>query len=124
MSLASGARLSLDGDLLLEGGRTEAAGETEKAVRLLGPKLRLDPEQIRADLQKGERADFETTATWRKVFELADRQARRELPRAMTPQIRLQSPKITRQLTTDWFARRVDERHQRCLARGNGAPPA
>ena len=47
----------------------------------------------------------------------ADRQARRPLPRAMTPQIRLQSPKITRQLTTDWFARRVDDRHRRCLAR-------
>ena len=37
------------------------------------------------------------------------------------PKIALDSPKITRKLTTDWFARRVDERYRRCLARG--APP-
>ena len=123
VTLASGTRLALDGDLLLDGGRTEAAGETERAVRALGSKLGLDPAQIRADLRKGERADFDETLTWRKVFGLADRQARRTLPRAMTPQIRLQSPKITRQLTTDWFARRVDDRHRRCLARATPGSP-
>ena len=113
----SRTKLSLDGDLLLEGGRNGAAGETEKAARSLGQRLRLDGEQIRRDLERGERADFSDTATWHRVFELADAAAKRPLPRAVTPQIRLQSPKITRQLTTDWFARRVDERHQRCLQR-------
>jgi hypothetical protein len=34
------------------------------------------------------------------------------------PRIVLKSPKITQRLTTEWFARRVDQRHQRCLARG------
>lgn len=124
VSIAGGTRIALDGDLLIEGGRSEAMGETERAVRALAPKLGIDPGQIRGDLMKGDRADFDSTATSRKVFELAERQARRALPRAMTPQIRLQSPKITRQLTTDWFARRVDERHRRCVARGTGAPPA
>jgi hypothetical protein len=33
------------------------------------------------------------------------------------PKIRLQSPKITPGLTTEWFARRVDERFRGCLAR-------
>ena len=32
------------------------------------------------------------------------------MPRALLPRIRLHSPKITRALTTEWFARRVDER--------------
>jgi len=117
VAIAGGTRIALDGDLLVDGGRSDTAGETERAVRALAPKLRLDAAQIRADLQKGDGSEFETTATWRRTFELADRQARRPLPRAMTPQIRLQSPKITRQLTTDWFARRVDDRHRRCLAR-------
>lgn len=115
VTIAAGQRIALDGDLLIEGGRADAAGETERATRTLGPRIKLDAEQIRRDLQRGDRADFEDTATWRRVFELAEERAKRSLPRATVPQIALQSPKITRQLTTDWFARRVDERYRRCL---------
>jgi hypothetical protein len=37
----------------------------------------------------------------------------------MLPQIRLTSPKISRQLSTEWFAKRVDQRYRRCLARAS-----
>ena len=43
------------------------------------------------------------------------------LPRQAMPGIDLKSPKITRKLTTEWFARRVDERYRKCLARADGA---
>jgi hypothetical protein len=39
------------------------------------------------------------------------------MPRAMMPNIRLQSPKIQRKLTTGWFADRVQGRYEQCLAR-------
>jgi hypothetical protein len=53
----------------------------------------------------------------RRVFLLAEKLARRPLARAVVPQIALKGPKISRKLTTEWFADRVNERHRRCLAR-------
>jgi len=40
---------------------------------------------------------------------LADARAGKPLPRAMVLSIQLDSPKITRKLTTAWFATRVDD---------------
>jgi hypothetical protein len=80
-------------------------------VRKVG--LGLGERQIRRDLERGTAHEFEETELYRKVFELAD--ARRPAPRALVPSIRLQSVKISRALTTDWFARRVDDRYRRCL---------
>jgi hypothetical protein len=45
------------------------------------------------------------------------------MPRAVLPEIDLRSPKITRKLTTAWFASRVQERYQRCVNRAFAALP-
>ena len=75
-------------------------------------------ESVRRDLQRGSEDDFADTKLYKRVFDIGDKSGRgRPLPRAVVPKIRLESPKITRKLTTEWFAKRVDERYERCLAR-------
>jgi len=117
VSALAGTTLDLDGDLLPPGGEGAATGSTEAAVRSLGPRLGLHDDDIHAALAQQGQASLEQTRLWTRVFELADAQAGRPVPRAMLPRIQLHSPKITRALTTEWFARRVDERYQRCERR-------
>ena len=120
MSQVSGIQLALDGDVTIPG--SYAVGSTERAVRVLGKQLGLSDNQIRQQLLKGERLEFEQTEVYRKVFALADRQQAKPLPRAVLPGITLQRPKITRNLTTAWFAQRVDERRQRCMNKAKSLP--
>jgi predicted small lipoprotein YifL len=115
VSRASGIPLDLDGDLV----RYDAImpGTTELAVRTLGKQLGMRNTTIRNQLEEGKNLGFEDTQLYARVFELAEKAQGRPLPRALLPGIELQSPKITRKLTTAWFAKRVDERYQRCMER-------
>jgi len=114
LSIASGLPLEVDGDLVPGDG---SVGRTEVAARTLAERLGMGEGAIRKALELESRADLEQTSLYSGTFELAERARRRSLPRALLPRIELHSPKITRPLTTEWFARRVDERYQRCLAR-------
>lgn len=115
VSRATGIGLALDGDLIIHA--SSQLGETERAVRTLGPQLEMSDTAIRNALQRGDRLEFEKTRLYERVFALADKRAGKPLPRAVVPGITLKSPKITRKLTTAWFANRVDERRARCVAR-------
>ena len=115
LALVTGAKLSLDGDLV-QPGRSQA-GETETAARTVSRELGMDVAHIRHDLEQGKSRDFERTQLYAKVFELADRRNGKPVARAIVPVIDLQSPKITRPLTTEWFADRAVARHRQCLAR-------
>jgi hypothetical protein len=117
VNIASKTRLALDGDLLIPGSRSPS--NTELAVRKLAGPLELSDGQIRNDLEREDDASFDGTRLYKRLFAFAERGRGDALPRAMVPQIRLESPKITRKLTTEWFARRVEERYQRCLERAN-----
>jgi hypothetical protein len=115
ISTATGIPLALDGDLV---SRTpDRAGPTEAAARALGDRLHLSDTAIRRDLEQGDGEGLERTALYRRVFELAEKTAGQALPRAMVPRIDLHGPKITRRLTTAWFADRVDQRYRRCMGR-------
>jgi hypothetical protein len=115
LSTASSIPLERDGDLLAQGG--DVVGQTELAARIVGKRIDLDERDVRRALAKGDRLDFEGSALYQRVFALAERLSGHALPRAVLPDIELHGPKISRKLTTEWFAKRVDERQQRCLAR-------
>jgi hypothetical protein len=116
----SGIPLTQDGDLLrYENGRpSRELGNTETATRVLARRLSLDNAAIRRDLERAEEGDFEQTELYRRVFALLDKADGRRAARAVVPDIVLSSPKITRTLTTDWFAHRVESRFNACMQRG------
>ena len=122
VSIATKTKLALDGDLVLYG--SDAPSQTEKVVRTLASRLEMNDEQIRKDLERGKEPAFERTKLYERMFRLADEAQGSEVRRAIVPRIRLESAKITRKLTTDWFAQRVDERYRKCLARGSSAAGA
>ena len=121
VSLLTGIPLALDGDLLRDGAPMDAPGQTERATRALSKRLGLDDGDIRDDLAKGNSVKFEKTRLYERVFAFVDEAERRPMPRAVVPSIRLVSPKITRKLTTQWFATRVQSRHAACLQRVGSA---
>lgn len=112
VTAASGVPLALDGDLVVHG--SDKVGATEAAVRSLGSQLDMSDAAIRRALEQGDRFAFEDTALYARVFALAAKRNGRPLPREMLPRIALESPKITRKLTTEWFATRVEQRYRRC----------
>lgn len=119
VSQLTGVPLALDGDLVRyqQGQAAAEPGNTELATRVLAKRLDMSFSDIRRDLEQGRSVTFEKTRLYQQVFALADRAVGGYAPRAVLPRIQLQSPKITRNLTTDWFAGRVDERYRRCLTR-------
>ncbi|EAB4627027.1 DUF1615 domain-containing protein [Salmonella enterica] len=115
VSKASGVKLALDGDLIRY--NSKEPGKTELAVRKLAGQLGMSESEIRSQLEKGDSLAFEKTALYKKVYKLAEAKTGKTLAREMLPGIQLESPKITRKLTTAWFAKRVDERRARCMGR-------
>ena len=123
LARVAGTKLALDGDLVRSGQPRDAPpGETEAAARSIARELGMDAARIRRDLEQGKSPAFERTELYRRVFELADRGSGAPVARALVPAIELQSAKLTRRLTTEWFAERVVARHRQCIARqGKGA---
>lgn len=115
----SGTALTLDGDLMRYEGGTPAPAPSSVESALLGisHRLGMSRSEIRRDLQLEKSSAFSNCPLYKKLFTLADGRAGETLPRQMMPSIDLKSPKITRKLTTEWFAKRVNTRFAKCLAR-------
>jgi Protein of unknown function (DUF1615) len=117
VSRASGISLVTDGALLAHESGAKGPGDTELALRALAGQLNVDDGEIHAALEQGKTREFERTKVYERVFALAERGAPRPLPRAIVPSIKLHGPKISRSLTTSWYAHRVDARFERCLGK-------
>ncbi|MCX9155734.1 DUF1615 domain-containing protein [Niveibacterium sp. 24ML] len=115
----AGRALALDGDLLRyrDGKALKETSGTEAALQSIAPRLELNHAAIRRDLLLEKSPAFAQSPLWARVMALADKMAGGRVAREQLPQIRLESPKITRELTTEWFARRVDGRWRQCLLR-------
>jgi hypothetical protein len=115
VSVASGIALDADGALLPRSEEADPPGATELALRALAARLHLGNAAIHAALEQQRTPGFEQSALYSRVFELADQARGATVPRAMLPAISLSGPKIQRHLTTEWYARRVDQRFKTCL---------
>lgn len=119
ISAYTGQKLVLDGDLLAYLGSVVSPfpSNTEKALRSMGMALKLTKDEIRQDLLLEKQFEFYDTKTYNRTYELAQTKVGKLLTKAEIPNIRLQSPKITSQLTTSWFANKVKRRFNDCLRR-------
>ncbi len=117
LSRVSRVPLVDDGALLPHDGDGAAVGATELAARSVAARLDLDAAAIHRALEQAKTSEFEQSTLYQRAFATAEKLAARPLPRAMLPQIELHSPKFTRKLTTQWYAKRVEERFNRCLER-------
>ena len=119
VALVAGRRLALDGDLLIDGGESDAVGQTEQAVRFPGHPPAID-ERARsaATCNAGSGADLRTHRNVREGLRARRQQGRARSPPRPVPDIVLQVRR-SRALTTDCFARRVADRQQRCIARAS-----
>jgi len=114
VALVVGHPLLADGALLPGERQAGAVGSTEAALLTISDRLRLSDAEIHEALEKGDQERFEQSTLYHRVFTLADRRAGRSLPRARVPDIKLVGPKITRALTTQWYAQRVNGRFASC----------
>lgn len=119
LAAISGRSLLEDGDLLRyrDGKALAEPSAVEQALLAIADKLRLRPVEIRNDLLLEKQSAFGESLLYRRVFALADARAGSKVARQSMPRIDLKSPKITRKLTTEWFARRVEGRFRSCLER-------
>ncbi len=117
----TGKPLAPDGDLMrYENGQPASVpSSVEEAAIGIAAKLDMSRPQIRRDLLQEKSMTFGRSPLYNRVFELAEKGGR-PLARQTLPQIDLKSPKISRKLTTEWFAKRVEGRYKTCLARSSG----
>lgn len=107
--------LDFDGDLLAYNNGKANVSDVEEALVKMSNALQMPHPEIKRDLMLEKTKEFEETILYQHVNRLAKSKGL-NTPYAALPSINLHSPKIKRKLTTAWFAERVGEHYQSCLA--------
>jgi hypothetical protein len=120
----TGRQLTLDGDLLLWDGDEplDKDSHTLRAILAFGEQHGLSGWRVRRDTRKEKTLEFEDTDTYQRVREVWQNKHGKPPPYARVPTVALSSPKITRKLTTAWFADRVKRRYLSCRTRLSRLP--
>ena len=114
----SGKPLSADGDLIAHDAvQPNTTSQTQTAMQQLFAKKapNISTLTIAQDLALEKTLEFEQSTTYLTVTQLY-RQKYGALITEQIPRISLKSEKITRNLTTEWYANSVNRRYQQCLA--------
>ena len=111
--------LDLDGDLLSYDKEQHALSDrsnTETQIDILAQenKFGLSNASIRGDLLKEKTAEFEDTTTYKKINAFYLEKFKKEAPYAVMPHVEITGPKLSRDYDTNWYAKRVNGRFQRC----------
>jgi hypothetical protein len=118
-AIASGRKLVRDGDLLTPGASMQQAGATEAALRSIDMRSAWTPPRSARTSSAATRPALrpDGVVSQRCSPSPMRKGSGKPVPRARVPDIALASPKITRKLTTAWFAGRVESRWKACMAR-------
>ena len=114
----SGKPLSADGDLIAHNAtQPNTASQTQAALQQLFAQKapNISAQTIAQDLALEKSLEFEQSTTYLTLTQLY-RQKYGALITEQIPRISLKSEKITRNLTTEWYANSVNRRYQQCLA--------
>ena len=113
-----GKPLNADGDLIAhQPENSNQVSQTQSAVMQLFAKKMptMTVQSIAQDLALEKSLDFEKTTTYQTVAQWYAQKYKKVIAQQI-PKISLKSEKITRNLTTEWYANSVNRRYQQCLA--------
>ena len=122
LNALTNTKLDLDGDLLLytkDGSIRSTISQSERELTSVfaSNNMLVTPRQIRTDLKKEKKKDFEDTATYRAVTKLYQEKMAKKPMYAIMPEVVISGPKLSRDYNTNWFATRVNGRYQSCMQR-------
>lgn len=114
----SGKKITPDGALVnhRDDGKNKSSETLDALLVLFGKNAKnISPITIKTDLEQQKTIVFEDTAIYKTVLQLMAAKGKAPILQRI-PSITLVSEKITRHLTTEWYANSVSGRYKRCMA--------